>query len=223
MKKLNSIIIFKTVLIALVFYVLEIFSAHSQTIYAGKYKAVFNAPPKDVPTSKVPDAPLAGNGDIGLTLGGKPDQLHFYFGKNDFWRAYPVYPGGGIALPGGLDIGIDALDGASYYAEQLFDKAAIKARFRKGDLEVSLNTWVSATSNTVVAEFISNKTCDLKFNLWAAEGNTSETSKGRTGDVYWVTRSFENTPLLQWPCHVAIAMKVIGSTPTKENIVTLMR
>jgi hypothetical protein len=220
MKKLNIIFIFKSV-IALAFCLLIMCPAHSQTIYAGRYKAVFNAPPKEVPTTKVPDAPLAGNGDIGLTLGGKPDQLHFYFGKNDFWRAYPVYPGGGIALPGGLDIEIDALNGASYYAEQLFDKAAIKVKFNKGDLEISLDTWVSATSNTVVAEFTSNKTCDLKFNLWAAEGNTSETSKGRTGNVYWVTRSFENTPLLEWPSHVAIAMKVIGGAPSKENIITL--
>lgn len=69
------------------------------------YKAVFTSSPQHVPTTKTPDAPLAGNGDIGITMGGTPDKLCFYIGKNDFWRAYPVYPGG-IALPGGLDIEI---------------------------------------------------------------------------------------------------------------------
>src|SRR5215208_5555391 len=98
-------------------------SLSAQEIYAGRYKAVFTAPPKNVPTGKTPDAPLAGNGDIGLTLGGSPDQLCFYLGKNDFWRAYPVYPGGGIAFPGALTFSIDALKGASYYAEQILDKA----------------------------------------------------------------------------------------------------
>ena len=49
------------------------------------YKAVFTSSPQHVPTTKTPDAPLAGNGDIGITMGGTPDKLCFYIGKNDFW------------------------------------------------------------------------------------------------------------------------------------------
>src|SRR6476619_5448776 len=86
----------------------------AQEIYAGRYNAVLNAPPKLMPTPKTPDGALAGNGDIGLSMGGLPGELNFYLGKNDFWRAYPVYPGGGIALPGKLTVSIDALKGASY-------------------------------------------------------------------------------------------------------------
>ena len=78
--------------------------AGAQDIYAGRYKAVLTSAPKMVPTPKTPDGALAGNGDIGLTLGGTPEKLTFYIGKNDFWRAYPVYPGGGIAHPGGRDV-----------------------------------------------------------------------------------------------------------------------
>ena len=48
------------------------------------YKAIFTVPPQNVPTIKTPDAPLAGNGDIGITMGGTPDNLCFYIGKNDF-------------------------------------------------------------------------------------------------------------------------------------------
>ena len=59
-----------------------------------RYKAVLTAPSKMVPSTKTPDAALAGNGDLGITLGGTSDSLCFYIGKNDFWRAYPVYPGG---------------------------------------------------------------------------------------------------------------------------------
>lgn len=33
------------------------------------YKAVFTSSPQHVPTTKTPDAPLAGNGDIGITMG----------------------------------------------------------------------------------------------------------------------------------------------------------
>lgn len=184
--------------------------AGAQEIYAGRYKAILTSAPKNVPTPKTPDGALAGNGDMGLTLGGTPDRLQFYFGKNDFWRAYPVYPGGGIALPGGLSVFIDDLKDASYYAEQVMDKAAIKGKFGKNDLQVTLNAWVAATSNTVVVEFTANRSCEINLKLWSPQGNTSVNDSGFTNGIYWVTRSFENTPLLEWPCHVAIAMKLIG-------------
>ena len=194
----------------------------AQEIYAGRYNAKFTEPPRMVPTAKVPDAPLAGNGDIGLTLGGTPELLSLYLGKNDFWRAWPVYPGGGIALPGGLQVGIDALKGASWYAEQVMDKAAIAGKFTKGDTIVSLTAWVAATHNTVVAEFTANQPCRLQLRLWAAEGNTSVNSAGTSHGVHWVTRSFKDTALQEWPCHVAIAMKALGGVVDQHNGVALL-
>lgn len=193
----------------------------AQEIYAGRYKAVFTKSPQKVPASKTPDGPLAGNGDIGLTLGGTPDQLSLYLGKNDFWRAYPVYPGGGIALPGWLEVSISALRGANYYAEQIQDKALIAGKFTKDKLTVSMNAWVSATRNTVVAEFTASKPCQIKLALKATQGNTSVNTGGRDGDVVWVTRSFQNTPLLEWPCHIAMALKVLGAKLEKDGSVQL--
>lgn len=206
-----------------IFLILFCFAQKSkaQEIYAGRYKAVFTTAPKKVPTSKTPDGPLAGNGDIGLTLGGSPDKLLFYLGKNDFWRAYPVYPGGGIALPGWLEVHISALKGANYYAEQIQDRALIAGKFTKDSLTLILNSWVSATTNTVIAEFTANKACTMNLALKATEGNTSVNTKGIDGDVIWVTRSFENTPLLEWPSHVAIALKVLGGKVEKDGTLNL--
>ncbi|AXY74335.1 trehalose hydrolase [Paraflavitalea soli] len=206
----------------LLLYSLAAFSAAAQEIYAGRYKAIFNEAPRMVPTSKVPDAPLAGNGDIGLTLGGSPDNLCFYLGKNDFWRAWPVYPGGGIAFPGALQVSSEALKGASWYAEQVMDKAVVKGRFTKGNTSVSLTAWVAATHNTVVVEFISNKACRLQLKLWAPEGNTAVNGAGVTNQVQWVTRSFNDTALQEWPCHVAIAMKTLGAVVDQNNYIELL-
>lgn len=139
------------------------------------YKAVFTAPPQHVPTTKTPDAPLAGNGDIGITMGGTPDKICFYVGKNDFWRAYPVYPGG-IALPGGLDISIDELQGASYYVEQLPGSAEIAAKFATSRCKLKLSAWVAATDNKVIIELESDRAVTARLRLWAAEGNTSTTA-----------------------------------------------
>lgn len=169
-----------------------------------RYKVIFTNPPQHVPTSKTPDAPLTGNGDIGLTMGGTPDNLRFYIGKNDFWRAYPVYPGG-IALPGGLDIVLKDLKDASYYAEQLPGSAEIVAAFSTKACRVRLSAWVAATANKVVIELQSDKKQTARIRLWAAEGNTSSTARGNT-PVTWVSRSFENIKGLSWHTHVALAM-----------------
>lgn len=186
----------------------------------GNYSFIYTSIPKDVPTAKVPDAPLAGNGDIGLTFGGTPEHLKLYFGKNDFWRAYPVYPGGGIAFPGGLDIKINALSNASYHAEQIPTKGSIHAVFTKDDLKAEVNTLVTATHNTVITEITANKACKVELDLWAPEGNTSVVKKGPG----WVSRSFSGTPLLEWPSEVTLTMKVYGDQqlqPGKKLTITV--
>lgn len=190
-------------------------------LYAGRYTSVFTTSPKHVPTSKVPDAPLSGNGDIGLTFGGAPGHLRLYFGKNDFWRAYPVYPGGGIALPGGLDIFSPEMEGADYYAEQRPQNADIFSTFEKNGRKVEIHAWVAAVNNCVVIEYRVNKPVTLQLKLWTPDGNTGVTAGGVEGKVRWVTRSFENTPLLEWPGHVAIAMGVPGTEISADGKITL--
>jgi len=190
-------------------------------LYVKRYNPVLTSAPKMVPTAKTPDGALAGNGDIGITLGGKADELTFYIGKNDFWRAYPVYPGGGIAHPGGLTFAINDLKDATYNVEQVMDKASIKGTFSKNDLRVTMNAWVAATGNVYITEVTANKSCEINLRLWSRLGNTSTNDSGLQENIFWVTRSFENTPLLEWPAHVAMAMKVIGSTSSKKQAVQL--
>ncbi len=172
-----------------------------------RYKAIFTTPPQQVPTIKTPDAPLAGNGDIGLTMGGTPNNLCFYIGKNDFWRAYPVYPGG-IALPGGLNIAINGLKNASYYVEQLPGSAEINAVFSSELCKVHLSAWVTATDNKIIIELESDKKQTAHLKLWAAEGNSSKTDQGKER-VIWVSRSFEDSELLRWPTHIALAINSV--------------
>ncbi len=46
-----------------------------------EYNCVFSVPPKLVPTNKVVDAPITGNGDIGILLSGNPENLKFIYQK----------------------------------------------------------------------------------------------------------------------------------------------
>jgi len=213
---MNKIIVF------LSFILLVSCSPKDNILYVSRYKAVMTQPPKNVPTTKTPDAPLTGNGDIGIVMGGAPNHLTFYFGKNDFWRAYPVYPGGGIALPGSLALSIDALDGADYRVEHIFDEGYIKGRFTKDKLQLGVKAWVSATRNTAFIELQPASACTVRLSLSSPENNTSIVDGGRAGNVLWVTRSFDGTPLLEWSSHVALALSIpSGASLQNDNTLEL--
>ena len=199
-----------------------------EQLAVSRYKGVFTSPPVNIPTGKTPDGPIAGNGDVGLVFSGTPDSQRFYFSKNDFWKSKPGYPDGGVFLPGGLDIRVDALKGASYYAEQVLENATLRAAFKTVEAGYQLNTWVAAGDNIIILEFKSEgKPFDVKLNLWSQTGNESVNESGQEGGIYWVTRRFE-TPDLLWPTQIAMAMKVLGADnkdfqlgPSKKVIVAI--
>ncbi|HSZ83372.1 MAG TPA: hypothetical protein VLA14_13875, partial [Polyangia bacterium] len=49
------------------------------------YKATMTAPPKLTDTDETTDAPLLGNGDLGVAIFGGADALTFNLHKNEFW------------------------------------------------------------------------------------------------------------------------------------------
>src|SRR5580658_5244471 len=76
---------------------------------AGRQTFVMDRPPSHVPSGNVVDGPIAGNGDVGLVLGGPPELQHLYIGKNDFWSQQRV-----AMSVGGLELRIPDLAGATY-------------------------------------------------------------------------------------------------------------
>jgi hypothetical protein len=186
-------------------------SPDNDRLYVSKYKGVFRAAPQKAPTLFTPDGPIAGNGDVGILYSGPPEKQCIYFSKNDFWRSKPGYPDGAVSLVGGLNINVDALAGARYYAEQLIHNGTIKALFQKNDLSYRLNSWVAAGENVaVVALNGEGEALKINLDLWPKTGNESKTESGQDGDVYWFTRIFDS-PELEWPTHIAVAMKILGA------------
>ena len=111
------------------------------------YTLVMTQPPLHVPTGTVVDGPILGNGDLGVAMGGPPEEQSWYFGKNDFWslQASPM-------SVGGLTLRIPALAGASYRQEQDLANAEVRGTFTKGGLTVRTRSWVAATENLAVTE-----------------------------------------------------------------------
>ena len=171
-----------------------------------RFKAVFHSFPTHVPTSKTVDAPITGNGDIGLTMAPSSGRVTFYVGKNDFWKSVASYPDGKIALPGGLHIDSDIFRNSIYYAEQLPGSAEIMASFKTSDNELKLCAWVPALDNKVIIELESSRQVRLNLELWTSEGIESHTENGVENGCSWVHRSFENLKYLQWPTYMAMAL-----------------
>ena len=182
-----------------------------EQIAVSRYKGIFTSPPAHIPTNKTPDGAIAGNGDVGIVFSGTPDFQRFYISKNDFWKSKPGYPDGGVFLPGGLDIQVEALNGASYYAEQVLENATLKAVFRTANAGYQLTSWVAAGDNMIILEFESEgDPYEVNLNLWSQTGHASINESGQEGEIYWVTRKFE-TPDLEWPTRIAMTMKVLGA------------
>ncbi len=176
------------------------------------YKGLFNAPSTLIPTAFTPDAPVAGNGDIGIVLGGTPGKLCIYIAKNDCWKAMPGYPDGGLCLPGGINLNIPALEGADFHAEQVLANGTIVAGFKKNGLQVGLKIWVPAQNNHVIAELsVTGGNCEAGVHPWAQSGFGARTELGKKEKVNYAIRHFDS-PDLDWPTHVAIALNIVGST-----------
>jgi hypothetical protein len=198
------------IIILFIFLFGNVFSQKNTKPFLPLYKGIFTSAAKLIPTAFTPDAPIAGNGDVGIVLGGTPDKLSIYINKSDCWKAKPGYPDGGFCLPGGLNINIPELEGASFYAEQVLANGNINALFKKNDITCSLKIIVAATSNTVIIEISSTgKACNVSMKVWVQTGFDSRNENGKQNGVIYAARHFDS-PELDWPSHVAIAVNAIG-------------
>ena len=112
----------------------------------GGHQAVFTTPPVKIPSDCSVDAPLMGNGDTLVALGGGPDKLRFHISKNDLWvmRA----DDGSHPVPlARLDLDLPGLQGASYHVEQDLARAITTGRFEKDGKILTIETAVAATEN----------------------------------------------------------------------------
>lgn len=177
-----------------------------------KYKGIFKELPKNVPSDKVVDGPLIGNGDIGVVISGPPEQQRLWISKTDFWKAKLIYPNGSPCLIGGIDIHIPELSGASYYSEQRLLEAKVVSTFHGDSSTVTTSAWVSATDNVLVVELTcEGKAVSVALDLWVQSGNESQTQCGKEVDVTWVARKF-NGAGLEWPTEGAIAMRCLADS-----------
>jgi alpha-L-fucosidase 2 len=110
------------------------------------------------------DAPLLGNGDLLVALGGSPAKLQFHISKNDLW-VMRTNDGSHPCPLARVDLEMPALPGASYRVEQDLLRAVTSGRFEKDGSALLIETGVAATENL----------------LWATLSAEGATFRGKAG------------------------------------------
>ncbi len=117
-----------------------------------QYKTLMQSPPGRVPSRDVVNGPLLGNGNLGAVISGPPEAQKYWISKNNFWRLKDGHRQGGPRLFGGLDININDLKGGTYRVEQDIYPAITISTFTKGDMTVTMKSWVAATADYLLVE-----------------------------------------------------------------------
>ena len=201
-----------------------------------EYRAVFNERPRLIPSDAVVDAPIAGNGDIGIAVNavdfaegrGHPGStggedvkpitrdhaVEVYFTKNDFWKAsYVCYAPEQHCIKslGKLLIVLDRFGGCGYYAEQVIRDGTITVKLTKEDRSVLVSLYVPRGENFIVAR-IKNLGTPLtgRAELRVTRAADAEYSEQYSGGIFSITKSYSG-PDLAFPTAACATARVLDS------------
>ncbi len=176
----------------------------SRELPVSKHKAVFTSPPRRSPSTSYVDAPLLGNGDMGVAIGGAPEGQRFFLAKNDYWCL-----GGKIGprVFGVMDVRIPDLAGAQYHVEQSLVDAVTLGTFSKEGLTVRMESWVAATANVLVVRLSSEGgKVAAQVKLPASE------ESGQDNGIRWIVHKTGGS------VETAAAMRLIGADGPEVSI-----
>jgi alpha-L-fucosidase 2 len=131
-----------------------------------RFQGVWTSPPTNLSSGETTDAPLMGNGDVGVAVGGSVDDQTFYIGKNDFFStaSNSIEPLGRVvlALPG--------MAGASYHVVQDIAKAQVDGTYALDGDTVATTSWVSATKGMLITSITLSGTAPQAASVTLQDG-----------------------------------------------------
>ena len=181
------------------------------------YKATLTAPPTLTATDQTTDAPLLGNGDLGVAVFGGIDTLTFNLGKNEFWSLSE----GKVKAMAQLVLAIPSMAGASYTMVEDIGHGEVTGTFTAGAKTITTTTWVQAddsTQNRVITQFslAGGGAVDVSASLAVGAQNTYATATGVSGDVLTRDVRADTADAVggQPTRRVRVATRVVGATGT---------
>lgn len=179
-------------------------------------RGLFIEPPKNFATQMTTGACVVGNGDLLAAIGGASDNLKLRLSKLDFWQARDGEKQreknnsatAGARVIGTLTLTTPSLEGASYMLEQCIHDATTRGRFCKGQVELSVTSWIPRGVNALVVELQATGQNPVMISpaFELQRGNESATESGCDGGILWYERRFEGKDLL-WETGVTVTMR----------------
>ena len=183
---------------------------------AQQYDGVWTSPPTVLTGGETVDAPLLGNGDIGVAIGGSIANQTMYLGKNDFFSGsrHAIEPLGRIVVTAA------GLSGSSYHVVQDIARAEVRGTYTLGGQTLSTTGWVDANSGLFVTSFALTGGRAQRIGITLRNGAGGTPSISTTGgrlDADVVADTGTGTDP-----HARIAARTIGQTPSiSGNTITL--
>ncbi len=151
---------------------------------AGTYHGTFTAPPTLVDTDQTTNAPLLGNGDVGVSILNGIDTMTFILHKNEFWSLAE----GRVKAMVRMALSIPTMAGASYAMSEDIGPGEVTGMFKLGADTLSTKSWVQADDtkhNKLFTTFTyqGSGTKDVTVSLAPGHGNTFPSSVAAAGDA----------------------------------------
>ena len=183
----------------------------TDSFYPVRYNNYWTSAPRLIPSDVSTDAPLMGNGDVTVSAGYNGGNLRYYLSKNDFWRLRSQADKlSGPRVVGFVDINIEGFSDAGFAARQSLGNGLTTCMLNKDLQKIEATSWVSATHNLIFIELNAiNKAATVSIYLTAPENRQASAETGKSGNIYWLTRSFKDS--VDIVSKVAISLKAINA------------
>jgi len=172
------------------------------------YTVVMSKAPGGLPNRGTPDAPMLGNGSLGIVIGAQSHTwpLQFWVTKSSFAKLRHDHKKGGPRPFGGLDVGIKELQGpgGTWRTETHIFSGITHGRFSKGDIAVNMRCYVAATEDILVVELTSeNATIKTGSMFWRSWGRGTKEEGGVEDErIQWNRRTFLTDKGVSFPAEI---------------------
>ena len=182
---------------------LTLFKGYAQP---ANYTNTWEKAPAFIPNESSTDAPLMGNGDIGMCLGFNQGLLRYYLTKNDFWRLQSKAEHlSGPRVAGFVDIKIIGFDKADFKASQSLFNGKTSCSLQQDSYHIQADSWISATENTIIITLTAiGQPVNIELNLGVPENKVAQVEKGEVNGLKYITRAFISD--VDIPTKVAFAL-----------------
>ncbi|HEY2899134.1 MAG TPA: hypothetical protein VGL59_01065 [Polyangia bacterium] len=184
------------------------------------YQAKLTVPPTVIETDQTTDAPLMGNGDLGVAIFGGIDAMTFNLNKNEFWSLGE----GRVKAMERLTLAIPGMAGASYAMTEELGLGEVTGTFPAGGRTIATKSWVQAddtTVNRVITQLTLTGGGSQAASVTLAIGhlNTYASATGAIADVlYRDARADASDTIGAQPTRrVRVATRVVGATGAVAN------